>query len=100
MNNRLQLEYMGFSIENKKNACEGLIFLTNKPDGLKGEFFLEVAGNLFSHALSYGKKKGMNIVYGTCERKLKAMYSLLGWEVIDRKKIDGINKLLLCYNLK
>ena len=68
-------------------------------DEMMGEHFLEVAGKLFTYALSFVKERGINIVYGTCTRKLKAMYSLMGWKVIDKKDVNGFKKLLLRYDL-
>ena len=91
MNKKLQLEEMVFKIEKRSDVCEGLIFFTTEE--IVGEQFLEISGKLFTFALDLGRKKGIKVVYGTCSRKLKAMYTLIGWEVVDRINIDGLKKL-------
>lgn len=96
----LQLEEIGFFIDKEAvPACEGLLLFTDGKS-LPGERFLEVASGLFRFIESDLIGRGMVRVYGTCSRPLRAMYTLLGFQVIDRLKKDGETKLLLAYDLQ
>ncbi len=94
--NVLQLEMIGFEIDKvSAPVCEGLLLFSD--GSLPGERFLSVASTLFEFIETDLIRRGMSRVYGTCSRGLKAMYTLLGFEVVDRLKLDGELKLLLMY---
>ena len=94
VNKKLQLEIMGFYLDKKiKNFCEGLIFFTTEQ--AKNHDFLKISTNLFEFIKKKLLKKNIKTVYGTCSRKLKAMYSLLGYEVIDKLVVNNEKKLLM-----
>lgn len=95
---KLQLEEMGFKIDkNNNNFCEGLILYTINSENID---FLHAASNLFEFIKKRMLEKEIKKVYGTCSRKLKAMYSLLGYIVIDRLTLkDGTIKLLMSMDL-
>lgn len=92
MNEPLQLEMVGFSIDkNRENICEGL-----------GVFCLQVFHDtqsiglmLKDYAMERLKEKNITVAYGTCsQRKLKG-YQQLKFEVIDEKMFKGEKKYLL-----
>jgi len=91
---KLQLEEMGFKInKNNNNFCEGLIlYSTKNSDGID---FINASTKLFEFIKNIMISKNIKYVYGTCSRKLKAMYSLLGYDVVDRLIVNGEKKLLM-----
>ncbi len=91
--NKTQLEEVGFNINKELKFCEGLNFYTTNV--LKGENFLSLSASLFEFVKSDIIKKECKIVYGTCSRDMKAMYTLLGYEVFDKKKSKNGTKYLL-----
>ncbi len=92
MNEQLQLEMVGFSIDkNQKDICEGL-----------GVFCLQVFHDATSiglmlkdYAMEHLKERNIRTAYGTCsQRKLKG-YQQLKFEVIDERMFMGEKKYLL-----
>lgn len=92
----LQYEQMGFKIEQheSENFAEGLIFFSIADEISKFDFG-SLAAEFFNFVEKDLLKRNIEIVYGTCSRKLKAMYSLLGYEKIDKIKTDSGIKLLM-----
>jgi len=46
------------------------------------------------------RQRGMMFSYGTCRSSLEAMYSLFGFEVIDKIEGEGEPELLIRYDLR
>jgi hypothetical protein len=95
----LQLEKMGFIIQKNisDKICEGINLFISRD---MGDQTIGILGGLNSYIFDDLKKRGITIAYGTCSRKLKALYTIYGFEVIDRKIIEEDKKLLLRYLIK
>lgn len=93
---KLQYKQMGFKFDNHESDqyCEGTIFFSNENE-IKNYDFIKVATTFFNFIEQDIKMQDIYIVYGTCSRKLKAMYSLLGYEKIEKINIGDITKLLM-----
>ncbi len=91
MNDTLQLEMMGFTIDKDDKTAEGL-----------GVFNLSVLTSfnpvvilLKNHAFEVVTKLGIEKMYGTCSEKKLRGYRILGWEPIDDRLFLGEKKYLL-----
>lgn len=91
--NQFQAEDMGFTLDKDERTCEGLILFSD-PDSERGDF-VELAAGLFEYIIEHIKERGIEVVYCTCSRKIKAMYTLLGFEVADRIVVNDEKKLLM-----
>ena len=91
-----QFREMGFRRQEiNNNFCEGItLFATDDlPD------ILEIMGNYITYVKNDLKSKGYSIVYGTCERHVKAMYSLLGFRMTEKKLVDDVRQYFMIYDL-
>jgi len=99
-NTNFQFKEMGFKIpEDKKNYsfAEGITFYAN--DKMLGEDFLTLIGNFFKNAEIDLKKRNIKYLFTTCERHMKAMYTLMGFDILDKKTIDGVKQFFLVYEI-
>ncbi|MCG8570481.1 MAG: hypothetical protein MJB14_10110 [Spirochaetes bacterium] len=95
----LMLEQMGFRI-NKENVkiAEGINLYA--PDDLPGEEVMQIFGNFFLYMTHDLASKGFDFVYSACERHMKAFYSLMGFEILEKIEIQGMVQCLTRYSLK
>ena len=96
MNNKLQLESMGFSIDKKSELkiSEGLNFYINID---LSESIFEILGTFLNKIVAELKKSGINIIYVTCSPHLINMYEMFGFEVVDKKKLENLDEYLIKY---
>ena len=97
MDNKLQLEEMGFSIDKKKeNICEGLNFYISKESSKN---FMVVLNTFLDKIVSELKKRNINIIYSTCSKKLINFYELFGFETLAHVDINGEPEYLIKYSI-
>jgi hypothetical protein len=95
MNNELQLEKMGFDVDKHTNPfCEGLNFYIS--DDL-GEGFLKVLGGFLDRIVTELKLRNIDCIYSTCSKKLRNMYMMFDFEILDSRDLDGDEEFLIRY---
>lgn len=57
--------------------------------------FSVIASELFNFMEQDVRKRGIKIIYGSCSRPMKAMYSLMGYEKIKSIKTEYGTKVLM-----
>lgn len=87
----LELEKKGFSILEKDRGsriADGLnSFVT---DGeIPSDQFIDIYGSYTEFMLEDLKSRGITILYGTIYRKLKALFSMMGFETIEKLDVNG-----------
>jgi hypothetical protein len=92
LEDRLQLEMLGFSIDKKEaGIVEGLIVFN-----LQTFFGMEsIALKLKDFAQQKIDEWKIRKIYGTCSKRLLRGYQILGWKVIDEKTIGSTQEYLL-----
>jgi len=98
MNSKMQLEEMGFKIENKeKKFCEGInLFATVDMT----ENLMLVVGDFHDMIVRDIKKRGVDFIYGTCEDKIKGMYSIFGWDILYSIELKNVKEFLMIFDIK
>lgn len=95
---KFMLKEMGFEIDkNIENACEGINLYAT--DDIKGDDVFKVFSEFINFIINDLKKRKIYTVYGTCERHMKAMYSLLGFQILDKKIVQGIKQYFMIYKI-
>lgn len=90
------IENIGFSFSFDKTKAEGLnMFFQN----VEGDKAIRIGNDFLDYVLIDLKKKGYDTLVSSCTKKLKALYLLFDFEVIDSKMIDGEEHFLLKYNM-
>jgi hypothetical protein len=97
---RLQLEEVGFVLyetKRNKNICEGLTLYTNQETA---ENFFDIFFNLGKFIVIDLKKLNISHLFSTCPKKVKTMYELFGFKIIDDIELYGKKEYLLEYDVE
>lgn len=94
MENRLQLEDLGFTInKHEGKISEGLTFYISED---LGEGMLAVLGSFLETVIAELKKREITAIYSTCSGKMLNMYGMFDFEAIDSRVIeDGEEEFLV-----
>lgn len=96
MQEKLQLEYLGFKIDSSEPAiCEGLLLFSTQISFNSYPILYQIQEPLTSFLKSQHIKK----VYGTCSKRRIRGYRFLGFKDIDMKLINGVQKYLMIYEI-
>ncbi len=97
MQEKLQLEYLGFKIDRSEfGICEGLLLFNTQVSFNNHLILPEIKEPLIRFLKSQNIKK----TYGTCNKKRIRGYRFLGFKDIDMKLISGIPEYLLVYEIE
>ncbi len=96
MQEKLQLEYLGFQINKSEDGiCEALL-LFNTQVSVNSHLVLY---ELQKHLLSFLKSQHIRKVYGTCSKRRIRGYRSLGFRDIDTREVNNVPEYLLVYDI-
>ena len=94
--NMMQLEQMGFKVdESKSKICE-VLYMFSLADYIGGLSPIQV---LSSKLLEIISEKGIQYIYSTCSLRRLRAYTLIGFKKIDSLIFQGEEKFLLEYDI-
>ncbi len=97
MNDTLQLEMMGFSIDkSEEGLCEGLVLFSQRKFVGNNILIADVS----KYAIQEMKNRNIKKFYGTCSKEKLRMYTLMQFEIIDKRVFRGEEKYLLVQELE
>lgn len=98
--NNFQFHKMGFNITEKdktKNICEGLNFFA-LGESIDKYQFMNIMDEFSNFYMGLLKKKGIETVFCTCNKRAKIMYLRMGFIQIDNKVINSEVIYLMRYD--
>ena len=88
MDNILELEDFNFNLKNREKSCEGLFFFVDSHQDIN---FFDLEKHFYK-MIQYLKDRDIQYVYGTCGKKLRSLYKMIGFKVLD--KVDYKNDVV------